>query len=159
MVPHVNSRDEAEAIVQAAHYAPRGRRGFSRTVRAYDYGLRPHGHDSPRPLIMAQIETIEAVQHAAEIASVDGVDVVFVGPADLQFDLKNRSASAPGDYAQCLATVVAAARAAQKSAGILVRELADLQPHLDLGFTHVAVDSDLSILRRAYQQTLSSLGI
>lgn len=41
MIPDVNSAEEVEKIVQAAHYAPRGQRGFSRTVRAYDYGLRP----------------------------------------------------------------------------------------------------------------------
>ncbi len=157
MVPHVNSAAEAEAIVQAAHYAPRGRRGYSRTVRAYDYGLKPAGNETPTPLLMAQIETIEGVNHAREIARVEGIDVLFVGPADLQFDLKNRANVARVDYDQCLATVVATANAAGKSAGILVRELADVRPHLERGFTHVAVDSDLSILRKAYHQTLSSL--
>lgn len=155
MVPHVNSVTEAEIIVQAAHYAPRGHRGYSRTVRAYDYGLRPPGANPPKPIIMAQIETVEGVKHASGIALVDGIDVLFVGPADLQFDLKNREASS--DYGSCLDTVIAAAQAGGKTSGILVRELNDLQTHLDLGFTHVAVDSDLSILRKAYQQTLSNL--
>ena len=122
MVPHVNSAAQAEEIVQAAHYAPRGHRGFSRTVRAYDYGLNPPGPDTPPSLLLAQIETVGGVEHAAEIAEVDGIDVLFVGPADLQFDLKHRAASAPGDYAHCLARVVAAARAAGKAAGILVRD-------------------------------------
>lgn len=81
--------------------------------------------------------------------------MLFVGPADLQFDLKNNPESTIGAYAKCRAAVVAAAQAAGKTAGILVRELTDLKPHLDLGFTHVAVDSDLAILRKAYQQTLS----
>jgi len=156
MVPHVNSAVAAEEIVQAAYYAPRGHRGLSRTVRAYDYGLRPPGPEMPAPLLVAQIETLEGVKCVADVAGVDGIDVLFVGPADLQFELKSRPASAPGDYAQCLATVVAAARAAGKAAGILVRDQADLQPHLDLGFTYVAIDSDLAILRKAYQQTLAS---
>src|SRR5438067_1777369 len=80
MVPHVNSAAEAEAIVQAAHYAPRGQRGLSRSVRAYDYGLNPPGDAMPEPLILAQIETVEAVKRAAEIACVDGIDVLFIGP-------------------------------------------------------------------------------
>jgi 2-keto-3-deoxy-L-rhamnonate aldolase RhmA len=151
MVPHVNSAQEAEQIVQAAHYAPRGRRGFSRTVRAYGYGLRPPGQDMPAPLIMAQIETVTGVKNVAEIAAVDGINVLFVGPADLQFDLKHRS---NGDYAKCLAQVVSAAKSAGKAAGILVREIGELQTHLDLGFTHVAVDSDLSILRKGFQAAL-----
>ena len=52
---------------------------------------------------------------------------------------------------------LAAARDAGKEAGILVRDLADVPRHLDLGFTHIAVDSDLSILRKAWQQTLSTI--
>ena len=157
MVPHVNSAAEAEGIVQSAHYAPRGQRGLSRSVRAYDYGLNPPGDAMPAPLIMAQIETVEAVQHAVEIASVDGIDVLFIGPSDLQFDLKHHADSSAGDYAQCLRTVVAAAKDAGKSAGILVRDVADLQPHHDLGFTHIAVDLDIAILRKAYAQILSTL--
>ncbi len=155
MVPHVNSAKEAEAIVQAAHYAPRGHRGFSRTVRAFGYGLRPPGDKIPTPLIMAQIESVFGVTHAAEIARVEGIDVLFVGPADLQFDLQHQPATVR-DYAACLRTVVAAADSAGKTAGILVRALTDLRAHIDLGFTHVAVDSDLSIIRNAYKQVLSA---
>jgi len=156
MVPHVNSAAAAEAIVQAAHYAPRGHRGYSRSVRAHDYGLRPPG-DTAAPILMVQIESIEGVNHAAEIAQVDGIEVLFVGPADLQFDLKNRAAAAPGDFAHCLGIVAAAAKAAGKQAGILIRDPADVQRHLALGFTQLAIDSDLSILRKAWQQTLSNV--
>ncbi len=157
MVPHVNSAAEAARVVQSAHYAPRGQRGLSRSVRAYDYGLNPPGDAMPVPLIMAQIETAEAVTRAAEIARVDGIDVLFVGPSDLQFDLKHHAESPAGDFAQCLRTVVAAAKDAGKAAGILVRDVADLQPHHDLGFTHIAVDVDIAILRKAYAQILSKL--
>lgn len=155
MVPHVNSATEAEAIVKAAHYAPRGHRGYSRTVRAYDYGLSQPDIEASRPKIMAQIETLEGVKNCAAIAAVDGVDVLFVGPADLQFDLKNNSQSAPEDYEACLTTVIATAKEAGKTSGILIRDPDDLQRHLDLGFTHVAVDSDIAILRKVYQKTLS----
>jgi 2-dehydro-3-deoxyglucarate aldolase/4-hydroxy-2-oxoheptanedioate aldolase len=104
---------------------------------------------------MAQIETIEGVKQAAKIASIDGIDVLFVGPSDLQFDLKNRPDAASGDYAQCLSTVITAAKAAGKAAGILIREPAEFQRHVDLGFTCIAMDSDLAILRKAYVQMLS----
>ncbi len=154
MVPHVDSAAAAEAIVQAAHYAPRGGRGYSRSVRAHDFGLRPP-EETPAPILMAQIESIEGVNRAAEIAQVDGIDLLFVGPADLQFDLKNRAGSAPGDFAHCLGVVTAAAKSAGKQAGILLRDPTELLHHRDLGFTHIAVDSDVSILRKAWQQTLA----
>jgi 2-dehydro-3-deoxyglucarate aldolase/4-hydroxy-2-oxoheptanedioate aldolase len=156
MVPRVNSAAEAEHIVQAAHYTPRGRRGYSRTVRAYDFGVR-FPEDAAAPILMAQIETIEGVNHAFEIAKVEGIDVLFVGPADLQYDLKNRAAAAPGDFQSCLEKVAAAAKDAGKQAGILVRDPGEIPKYLDLGFSHIAAESDVSILRKAWQSTLSAI--
>jgi 2-dehydro-3-deoxyglucarate aldolase/4-hydroxy-2-oxoheptanedioate aldolase len=155
MVPHVNSAAQAEHVVQAAHYAPRGHRGVARTVRACDYGLKPPPTESAKPIIMAQIETVEAVKHVDEIARVEGINVLFVGPADLQFDLKHHAEPACPDFASCLRAVSAAAQKAGIACGILLRDLAEVAPHQELGFSHIAVDSDLSILRKAWQQTLS----
>jgi len=156
MVPHVNTSAEAEAIVQAATYAPRGHRGVSRTVRAFDYGLNlPADNDRPKPLIFTQIETSQAVQNASEIAGVDGVDVLFVGPADLRFDLRNQSKQ--DDYLVSLETVIAAAREVGKAAGILLLDPAEYAEHRDLGFTYIAVHSDIAILRKAYQQTFADV--
>ena len=155
MVPHVSTVAEAEACVRATHYPPRGQRGMARTVRASGYGLRAPDTSQP-PLLIAQIETIEAVQNARAIASVDGVDVLFVGPADLQFDLGARPESAMRDYEACLREVAAAAAAAGKPCGILIRNAAELDKHRALGFTHVAIDSDLAILRAGYQHILTA---
>ncbi len=149
MVPHVSTAAAAEAVVRAAWYPPRGRRGFSRTVRAHDYGLRAP-EDTPAPLILAQIETLDAVGEASAIAAVEGIDVLFVGPADLQHDLRHRRLSISGDFEACLERVVSAARGAGKHAGILLRDVAELDRRLEQGFTHVAVQSDLSLLREAF---------
>jgi len=159
MVPHVDTPEQAERIVQSTRYTPRGHRGVSRTVPSTGYGLRPASDPMPDPVIMAQIETIKGVRQAGEIAQIDGINVLFVGPADLQFDLTHgtESASAPGDFAHCLNMVVSAATASGKEAGILIRELGDLPFYLDLGFTRIAVDSDVAILRKAYQQTISQI--
>jgi 2-dehydro-3-deoxyglucarate aldolase/4-hydroxy-2-oxoheptanedioate aldolase len=155
MVPHVESATAAEAIVQAAHHAPRGRRGFSRTVPACGYGLRSP-EDRGLPLLHAQIETVAGVKACAEIAAVEGIDVLFVGPADLQHDLGRLGADAPFDYLDCLQTVAGAARAAGKACGILLREAADLPRHRALGYSHIVVDSDLSILRKAWTGSVAA---
>ena len=136
MVPHVSTVAEAEACVRAAHYPPRGRRGMARTVRATGYGLRSPD-TTQLPLLIAQIETIEAVENARAIASVDGVDVLFVGPADLQFDLKVRPEVAVRDYASCLREVATAAGAAGKLCGLLIRDAAEVGALRELGFTHL----------------------
>lgn len=148
MVPHVNTPAEAEAIVKAAHYAPRGHRGFSRTVRTYDYGLNPPGDEPPRPIILAQIETLQGVEQAAAIAAVDGIDALFVGPADLGHDMKVRQSNIP--YDDCLHTVSHAAKQAGKASGILIRNAQDLEKMRSIGFTWLAIDSDLSLLRAGF---------
>ena len=58
---------------------------------------------------MAQIETLDAVNESPGIACVEGIDVLFVGPADLQHDLRHRPVSATADFEECLNRVVAAA--------------------------------------------------
>ena len=124
-------------------------------MRACDYGLRPAEEKTP-PLIMAQIETLAGIEHCASIAAVSGIDVLFVGPADLQHDLRHRPERAPGDYAHCLQLVHAAASAAGKHTGILLRTADEVPHYRQLGFSHIAVDSDLSILRKAWQQTVAT---
>jgi 2-dehydro-3-deoxyglucarate aldolase/4-hydroxy-2-oxoheptanedioate aldolase len=152
MVPRVESGETAVDIVKAAYHAPRGRRGFSRTVRATNYGLGSH---PDAPLLMAQIETVAGVTAAAAIAAVEGITTLFVGPADLRHDLEHSPSHDISDYDTCLEQILGAAREAGKETGILVRDAADLSTHADLGFTSIAVDSDLSILRNAYQTLIS----
>lgn len=157
MVPHVESAAEATECLQALHYPPRGRRGFSRSARVYDYGLRamPSPEDLPAPALFAQIESLRGVEQVDAIAAVHGVDVLFVGPADLAFDISvRRNGTNPG-YEACLEKVAAAARAAGKQAGILVRSMDDIPTLRAQGFTHFAVESDLGIIRSRYQRMLS----
>lgn len=148
MIPHVDRAAVALKALDSMLYPPKGHRGYSRSVRAFGYGTEPD-ENPPRPMLFAQIETEEAVENAREIASVEGVDVLFVGPADLGFDLKSRSSQRTVD--DCLPVVAEAARAFGKHAGILTRDDSQVPGRLALGFTHQAVDSDLGILRRRWQ--------
>lgn len=158
MVPHVESAAEAATCLQAMHYPPRGRRGISRSARVYEYGLRamPAPPDLPVPLLFAQIETLQGIERVEEIAAVDGVDVLFVGPADLAFDLaiRGQGGKCQPAYETCLERVASAAQRAGKRAGILVRSMDDLPSLRRQGFTHFAVESDLGIVRSRYQQML-----
>ncbi|SFJ48463.1 HpcH/HpaI aldolase family protein [Planctomicrobium piriforme] len=158
MVPHVNSPEEAAACVQAMRYPPRGKRGVARSVRAFGYGLQPFTGSDPAadPIFIAQIETIEAVANAESIAAVDGVHVLFIGPADLQFDLQARPELATCDYETCLKQVAAAAKKAGKQAGILLKDPGELPRYLGLGYNWPAVDSDLGLLRTGYQHVLQT---
>ena len=156
MVPHVDTEDAARAVVRATRFPPRGTRGYSRSIRALDYGIGQAAAPSADPLILAQIESAEAVRNAPAIAAVDGIDVLFVGPADLAFDLQ--ASASPTTYAQCLTAVAGAARAAGKQAGILNRNEADTAALRAQGYTIQAIDSDLAILRRRYEDLITRFG-
>ena len=147
MIPHVDTPEIARKALDSMLYPPQGRRGYSRSVRAFGYGTALP-ETPPKPLLFAQIETLEAVENVEAIAAVKGVDVLFVGPADLGFDLKARGSSLTVN--DLLPRVADAARKAGKAAGILTRDDADIGPRLALGYTHQAVDSDLGILRRRW---------
>ena len=91
MVPSVSDADTARAIVSACRYPPDGIRGAAYgMVRAADYGLSADGYMdtiADRLLIICQIETVEGVEAIPDIAAVDGVDMLFVGPTDLSGSL------------------------------------------------------------------------
>jgi 2-keto-3-deoxy-L-rhamnonate aldolase RhmA len=94
------------------------------------------------PLCVIQIESAAAVAEADAIARLDGVDVLFVGPADL-------SRALGGPIEDAVDAVLAATEAAGKAAGILVRSREDLEARLARGFRFVAVGSDSLFLAEA----------
>lgn len=154
MVPHVNTVAEARHCVDAAYYPPQGHRGVSRTVRAYGYGMRLPDGAMPKPIILAQIETAEAVENAVQIAAVEGIDALFIGPADLSFDLKAQQSSR--SYDDCVNSIVKAAKDHSKGCGILVRHADDKEKLKALGFTWIAMDSDLSLVREGFKRNLAA---
>jgi 2-keto-3-deoxy-L-rhamnonate aldolase RhmA len=154
MVPHVDTVAQAEHCVKSAYYPPKGHRGVSRTVRAYGYGTRVPAGEMPKPTILAQIETAEGVSNADQIAAVEGIDALFIGPADLSYDLKARQS--PRSYDDCVNAVAKAAMDHGKGCGILVRHMDDREKLLSLGFTWLAMDSDLSLVREGFRRNLEA---
>lgn len=154
MVPMVSSAEKAEACVRAMQYPPRGDRGLARMVRAYHFGLE---RETLSPVFFAQIETIEGVKNARAIAAVEGVDVLFVGPMDLKLNLQSYPQDATLDYDACLREVAAAARSAGKVCGLLMRQTDDAAAFQELGFTHLAIETDITVLREGYRQIVQPL--
>ncbi len=106
---------------------------------------------------LVQIETEDAVRNAAEIAAVDGVDVVFVGPMDL-----TTSMGIPGQYGDArfhdaLGEVADAALGAGKAVGILLLDPANLGLVRELGYTVVALGSDGGSVQAGLRQSLATL--
>lgn len=159
MLPHVTCAQQAEDCVKAMRYLPYGTRGFSSSVRAYNYGLQvPQDPSAVKPVCMAQIEDAEGVRNAKEIAAVEGVDILFVGPADLKLALSHQSADdEPLSYEGALRRVSESAKQSGKKAGILMRNIDDFDHLKKLDYSCIAVDSDLGILKRGYREVLDQL--
>lgn len=90
VAPHVESGREAGEVVAAAHYPPRGDRGFATYSRAGRYGAvtaAEHLRNAADVLVVAMVETGRGVQNAADVLAVDGIEAVWVGPADLAVSL------------------------------------------------------------------------
>lgn len=145
MVPYVNTATEARQAAEAMRYPPQGVRGVARSCRAAGFGQAFDAYfaeANANLLTIVQIETAEAVRNAEEIAAVEGVDVLFIGPLDLSVSLGIPQQTAHPDFRAALNRVVAASRRAGKAAGILLPTPEQIAPTIADGFTFIAVGSD-----------------
>jgi 2-keto-3-deoxy-L-rhamnonate aldolase RhmA len=89
MVPNVGRAGEARRVVDACRYAPAGIRGVFGGMRAMNYGFSPGYYEQSfeNLLVTVQVESAQAIDAIPEIAAVDGIDVIFIGPSDLSATL------------------------------------------------------------------------
>jgi 4-hydroxy-2-oxoheptanedioate aldolase len=120
LVPRIGDIAQAEAAVAAGRFPPEGTRGVG-PGRASGYGSEIGSYlagANERTLVALQIETAEGARNAAGIAAVPGVDLIFIGPADLAASL---GATAPSDRERLTAaieSIIVSARAAGIATGI-----------------------------------------
>ena len=147
MVPRLETAEEAREAVSYLRWPPAGIRGVALGARgAMTTGI---GHGdvatfADQLALVVQIENPEIVDAADEVAAIDGVDVLFVGPTDLSHSL-----GIPGQFdhprqIEAYERVIAACRRAGKSPGILLRNVGGLERHIELGFRFIGVGSDLN---------------
>lgn len=144
MFPFVSTAELARQAVSSMKYPPQGSRGVAGIIRATGYGRNWSQYFSEaneKSLVVVQIETREAVEAADEIAAVEGVDVLFVGPLDLSVNLGCPADFSPNHFVEALQRVIDACRRHGKAAGILSRPEFTEQ-HKQLGFRFFALGSD-----------------
>jgi 4-hydroxy-2-oxoheptanedioate aldolase len=161
MVPYVSTADEARAAVNALRYPPRGTRGVAKLTRASSFGARfddyfAHAHEWL--VTLTQIETTDAVANAAEIASVDGVDVLFVGPMDLTTSMGISGQYDDARFHDALGAVADAAREHNKAAGIHLLDPENFPLCRELGYTVVALGSDGGAVQAGLTASRDRLG-
>jgi 2-keto-3-deoxy-L-rhamnonate aldolase RhmA len=163
MVPHVQNAKEAKAIVDACLYAPRGHRSAFGSGPALGYAAIPQAEVckilNEETVLMAMIETPEAVENADEIAAVDGIDVVHIGASDLSTEM-----GIPGQYSSermraAFEKVAGAARRHGKAMGVGgVRQDFEFQSWLiQLGMRYLTGGSDIAYILSAGRADVKQL--
>ncbi len=137
IAPHISTVAEAEAIVRAAHYPPRGQRGFATYTRSGRHGLigtDEHLHRAANgTAVVVMIEDGAGVLAAQDIAAVDGVDGLFVGPADLAVALGFPGQQSVPPVAAAIQQVHAGARLAGKAVVSITGDPAVAREHFAAG--------------------------
>ncbi len=151
MLPRLDTAADVRDALRHLRYPPYGDRGVATYNRACRFGLDPGALDraNDEVLCVVQIESAEAVEQVAEIAALDGVDALFVGPRDLSHDL-----GVPGDFAapayvDALQHVRYAAAKYGKACGLLVPDGAAAAAKCAEGWMFVAIGSDSTLLATA----------
>lgn len=157
LVPLVNTEAQARAVVAFAKYPPLGVRGAA-AAAASRYGrelatyLRTANAET---FVGVQIETKEALDNVDAIASVPGVDLLFVGPTDLTLSLGLLDDRKHPRVREAMQRVVTSANAHGKVPGTLVIDLEEKRRAVELGFRFISLASDVRLLLEGARTYLS----
>lgn len=160
-VPQIETREQAEAVVRAAKYAPLGMRGISLFTRAGDYVV--HGTEgltdglNAEQIVIIHIEGVRGLENLQEIVTVPHIDVIFLGPYDL-----SQSYGIPGQVndprvVAGMEKAVKQIRAAGKAAGTFAADAATARRWADVGVQYMSVGVDVGIFANACNDLMRQL--
>ncbi len=158
MIPNVRDAAQARTIVAATRYAPNGIRGYSNAHRANHFGRIKdyHANAYKNQLLVLQIECEAGIENADEIATVEGVDVLFVGPGDLSANMGAMGNPNAVHVQEAIKSVIAAASASGKASGILASAKTVADRYIEYGCAMIAVGADLELVARGSDALMTS---
>jgi 2-keto-3-deoxy-L-rhamnonate aldolase RhmA len=158
IVPWVNTREEAELAVKATRYAPEGLRGCGpRRAGMFDPDYLETANDEI--LVICQIETKEAVQNIEEICSVEGVDVTYIGPADLSASYGHLGNMAHADVQAAIDRVFTVTKDMGLAAGVHQGSGKTIKERMEKGYNFITLGNDLIYIRMGVENHLKELGL
>jgi len=152
----VDTPEQARALVQACRYPPDGIRGMA-GARASRWGRYPRYalEANEQVCLLVQAETRLALSNLDAILAVDGIDGVFIGPADLSASMGHVGDMGHPEVQAAIEDAIARIVRAGKAPGILTADTTLAKHYLDLGALFVAVGLDTSILVRGMASLLA----
>ena len=159
LVPFVQNADEAHAAVAACRYPPEGVRGMAAMGRASRFGTVPNFFATANRSIgvIVQLETVAAIDRIDEIAGVEGVDALFVGPGDLSGTMGHVGQLTHPEVIAVTRQAIARAKALGKPIGTVGGTPEVVAQYREMGFDFIAIASDLGLLMRAAQAALNAV--
>jgi 4-hydroxy-2-oxoheptanedioate aldolase len=150
LVPYVSTRAEAESAVAYTRYPPGGARGVAGTTRATRFGrIKDYAKRAQEELcVLVQAETQAALDNLESICGMEGIDGVFIGPADLHASLGHPGEIANPRVKPLIDEAIRRIRKCGKAPGILTPNETDARHWLQCGALFVAVGADVGILAR-----------
>jgi 4-hydroxy-2-oxoheptanedioate aldolase len=150
LIPFVQNPDEARRAVEATRYPPGGIRGITGSGRASRYGrVKDYLKNASREIcLLVQVETRGALDQIEAIASVDGIDGVFIGPNDLAASFGHIGNWGHPEVQAALEDAVRRLKKIGKPAGILTPNEEEAKRFIQWGYVFVAVGADLGLLAR-----------
>ena len=150
LVPYVSTPEEARSAVSFTRYPPAGARGVAGTTRATRFGrIKVYAQRAHEELcVLVQVETQAALDNIEPICAVEGIDGVFIGPADLHASLGHTGEIAHPQVKPRIDDAIRRIRKCGKAPGILTPNEADARRWLECGALFVAVGADVGILAR-----------
>jgi len=158
LVPYVQTADEARAAVASTRYAPGGVRGLALNTRASRFGrLSGYAELADHEMcVMVQIETPLALDNIEEIAAVDGIDGLFIGPSDLHAGMGHPGVTTDPEVVALIDDAIGRIALTGKAPGVFAPIEEYARRWLDLGARVVAVGADIGILSRGSDSLLAS---
>ena len=152
VVPMVDDAQTADAMARAMRYPPQGNRGMGASLaRATGFGAvadYPHTAND-QVCLLVQAESAQAVENIDAIAAIEGVDGVFVGPADLSADMGYPGQPDHPEVEAAIDHLIARTVAAGKIAGIITFDESRLNEYAEKGVTFLGVGGDMMVLGSA----------
>jgi 2-keto-3-deoxy-L-rhamnonate aldolase RhmA len=161
MVPMTSTKEQAEEIVRYSKYTPLGQRGFGNQTGQTDY--RPlktpdfMKEANENTLIVAQIETREAIENIEVILDVEGIDVGLIGPNDLSISMGIPDQMGSEIITKAIDKVVESAKKKGKASGIHIGNIEALKKWRTKGMTVLVFSTDIGFMYNASKSNLEEL--